>query len=61
MGMKYTKEMVDFLEKNIEGTSYKEITDKFNTHFHESVTFEAMNIAAIYKVPMVFIIVKERS
>ena len=42
MGMKYTKEIVDFLEKNIEGTSYKEITDKFNTLFHESVTFEAM-------------------
>lgn len=32
MGMKYTKEMVDFLEKNIEGTSYKEITDQLEVN-----------------------------
>ena len=36
--MKYTKEMVDFLEKNIKGISYKELTIKFNLHFGVCVT-----------------------
>jgi len=40
--MKYTKEMVDFLEKNIKGISYKELTIKFNLHFGVCVTVNTL-------------------